>query len=157
MQYEKKVDEVVKVVKEDFGTKGIKGAIDAATASTQELQGDTERLRTQAEIELEIYRRYVEDCASAWDSAKNATVGALEEAQEYLKKVGDIAIQTVTAIEAIAGAWKAAKGAKDDYGSTDPNPEGDGTIGFTLKNMQTGAFLNRDYEAAYQKMVVLIY
>lgn len=146
--YKRKVDEVAKTVKEDFGEKGIKGAIDAATASTQELQGETEKLRTQAEIELEIYRRYVEDCASAWDSAKNATVGALEEAQEYLKKVGDIATQAVSAIEAIAGAWKAAKGAKEDYGNTPAPGDTSGIPDFTIKDMQSGAFLNRDYKAA---------
>lgn len=88
-KYQKAVDTLAKQVGRDFGESGIKGAIDKAAKSTENLDDKTRELCENGKHDVDKLKDSVDKLKEAWDSVKDSINDAISAIEEYLKKQGE--------------------------------------------------------------------
>ena len=118
--YQNAITALEQQVQQDFGEDGIKGAIDDAKKSTEDLEDDTEQLVKTAEEELPKYREQINLIEDAWESVKEEIIKTIGEVQSYLGVVANATSQTISltsAINAATAAQLALNAARGDSSS----------------------------------------
>lgn len=97
--YQKAVNILEKSVQQDFGPEGIGGALDSAKNKTEELDNKTAELCSNAESNLDKYRKAINNIGNAWESVKSQIQGAIDLLRRYLEMVG---VANTTSVENIS-------------------------------------------------------
>lgn len=86
--YQDAVAALEKAVEQNFGEKGITGALNDAQKETEELDDKTEELCNNAETNLEKYRDAVDKIEEAWNAVKEQIQDAIDLLEYYLNLMG---------------------------------------------------------------------
>ena len=102
-KYQTAVDNLAKQVGRDFGESGIKGAIDKATRSTQDLDDKTKQLCEDGERYINKLKDYVDSLKEAWDNVKGSINEAISAIEEYLQKKREAEAEAESSSETTGG------------------------------------------------------
>lgn len=96
LEYQNNVHTVATAVEEDFGEGGIKGSLDDATQSVEDIHEAINDLCDDANSDLPDMADAVYKIKTNWDGVKTSTIDAIGKIKEYLQKTQELANVKVT-------------------------------------------------------------
>ena len=122
-KYKTAVDELEKAVEQDFGKKGITGALNDAQKETEELDDKTKELCDNTKSNLDTYRDAVDQIGEAWEAVKDQVQDAIDLVEEYLNIAASAGSGGSSSSSGSSSSGNPSGGGNPDGGNSNGSPD----------------------------------